>query len=126
MKTKLLFDKPQLKHNDRTSLKDFQQQFKCHIKWLKSMGYQSVLKSPEYLTIVVRRLPNSLGERFCKYTRKIVNCEDFLSLEQFQTWLENRVKELCNPIANILASDESYKNRDNPIRSNNFSNKNKQ
>ena len=120
----LLFDKLQLKHNDQISLKDFQQQLKCHITWLKSMGYQSVLKSPEYLTNAVRRLLNSLRKRFYKYTRNIVNCEDFLSLKQFQIWLENRVKEQCNPIANILASDEAYKNRDNPIRSNNFSNKN--
>ena len=88
------------------------------------MGYQSVLRSPEYLTKSVRRLLNSLRQRFHKYTRNIVNCEDFLSLEQFQIWLENRVKEQYNVIANILASDEPYKNRDNPIRLNNFSNKN--
>ena len=88
------------------------------------MGYQSVLKSPEYLTKAVRRLPNSLTQRFYKYTRNIVTCEDFLLLEQFQNWLENRVKEQYNRIANILASDKPYKNRDNPIRSNNFSNKN--
>ena len=84
MKTKLLFDKPQLKHNGRISLKDFQQQLKCHIVWLKSMGYQSVLKSPEYLTKAVHRLPNSFRQKFYKYTRNIVNCEDFLSLKQFQ------------------------------------------
>ena len=124
MKTKLLFNKPQLKHNDQISLKDFPQQLKCHITWLKSMGYQSVLKSPEYLIKAVGRLPNCLGERFYKSARNIVNCEDFLSLQQFQIWLENRVKEQYNPIANILASDKSYKNRDNPTRSNNFSNKN--
>ena len=34
------------------------------------------------------------------------------------------MKEQCNPIGNILANDEAYKNRDNPITSNNFSNKN--
>ena len=88
------------------------------------MGSQSVLKSPEYLTKAVRRLPNSLRQRFYNYTRNIVNREDFLSVEQFQIWLENRVKEQYNPTANILASDKPYKNRDNPIRSNNFSNKN--
>ena len=49
MRRKLLFDKTQLKHNDRTSLKDFQQQLKRHITWLKSIGYPSILKSPEYL-----------------------------------------------------------------------------
>ena len=58
MKTKLLFQKPQLKH---------------------------------------------------KHTRNIDNCEDLWSLEQFQIWLDNRVKEHYNPIANILASDEPYK-----------------
>ena len=50
MKTKLLLYRSKLKNNDRISLKDFQQQLKCHITWLQSMGYQSVLKSPEYLT----------------------------------------------------------------------------
>ena len=34
------------------------------------------------------------------------------------------MKEQYNLIANILASDGPYKNRDNPIRSNNFSYKN--
>ena len=38
MKTKLLFDKPQLEHNDRISLKDFQQQLKCHIACFKVNG----------------------------------------------------------------------------------------
>ena len=37
LKMKLLFEK--LNNNDRTSLKDFQQQLKRHIKWLKSIGY---------------------------------------------------------------------------------------
>ena len=102
MKTKLLFDKPQLKHNDRISLKEFQQQLKCHITWLKPRGYQAVLKSPEYLTKAIRRQPNSLRQKFCKYTRNIViNCEDFLSLEQYQIWLENRAKEQYNPIAKV-------------------------
>ena len=72
MKTKLLFFKPQLKHNDRTSLKDFQQQLECHITWLKSVGYQSILKYPDYITKAVHRLPNSLRERFYRYTRNIV------------------------------------------------------
>ena len=38
MKTELLFDKVQLKHKDRTSLKDIHQQLKCDITWLKSTG----------------------------------------------------------------------------------------
>ena len=60
MKIKLLFDKPQLKHDDQISLKDFRQQLKCHITWLKLVGYRPILKSPEYLTKAVHRLPNSL------------------------------------------------------------------
>ena len=38
--------------------------------------------------------------------------EDFLSLEQFQIWLENRVKEQYSPMTNISASDKPYKDRD--------------
>ena len=76
MKTKLLFQKPQLKHNDQISLRDFQQQLKCHIRWLKSIGYESLLKSPEYLTKAVGRIPNSLRQRFYKHTRNIDNCKD--------------------------------------------------
>ena len=34
------------------------------------------------------------------------------------------MKEQYNRIANILDSDEQYNNRDNPMRLNNFSNKN--
>ena len=46
MKTKIFFDKPQVKHNDRISLKDQ--------IWLKSVGSQSVRKSLEYLRKAVR------------------------------------------------------------------------
>ena len=35
MKTKLLFNKPQLKHNDQISLKDFPQQLKC--QWVTNL-----------------------------------------------------------------------------------------
>ena len=102
IETKLLFDKPQLKHNDRIPLKEFQQQLKCHITWLKPKGYQAILKSPEYLTKAIRRRPNFLRQKFCIYTRNIViNCEDFLSLEQYQIWLENRAKEQYIPVANV-------------------------
>ena len=64
MRSKLLFDKTQLKHNYRTSLKDFQQQVKRYITWLKSIGYQSILKSPEYLIKAISGLPNSSDKDF--------------------------------------------------------------
>ena len=124
MKTKLFFDKPQLKHNDRAALKDFQQKLQCHITWLKSINYDSILKSPEYLTKAVRRLPNYLRQRFYNHSKDVVSDDSFITLEQFENWLEKRIKEQYNPIANILAKDEQHiKNKDSrfPINLNHSS-----
>ena len=60
-KTKSLFDKLQIKHNDRVSLHDFQQNLECHITWLRYLNYDSIPRLPECLTKVVRSLPNNLS-----------------------------------------------------------------
>ena len=40
-------------------------------------------------------------------------------LEQFEKWLDTKVKEQFNPFANILSIDQPYRPRDH-IRSNNI------
>ena len=45
-----IFDKPQIKANDKISLRQFHQQLKCNNSWLLLMGYKSPLFSSENLT----------------------------------------------------------------------------
>ena len=49
----------------------------------------------------------------------ILERNSFVSLEQFEKWLDTKVKQQVNPIANILSIDQPYRPRDH-IRSNNI------
>ena len=82
MKTKLFLDKPQLQDNN--TFKGFQKQIKMSHYMVKVSRFTNpYLKSPEYFTKAVCGLPKFLRQIFYKYTRKIVSCEKFVSLEQF-------------------------------------------
>ena len=49
----------------------------------------------------------------------ILERKSFVSLEQFEKWLDTKIKEQFNPIANILSIDQPYRPRDH-IRSSNI------
>ena len=56
----------------------------------------------------------NLEHVIAKWERQCIFVTDsFMSLQQFQTWLENRVKAYHNPIANVLASEVTHKNKGN-------------
>ena len=74
------------------------------------MGYTSTLTSIENITKAVQRLPNYLRQTFYRHTREIIEIE-VISLLEFELWLENRMKELFNPIADIIASQESNRKK---------------
>ena len=55
---KCLFDKPQIRANDRITLRQFHQELKLAITWLMSVGYKVPIFSSENLTKAIIRLPN--------------------------------------------------------------------
>ena len=115
-----LFHNPQLKANDRMALRDFHQKVKCINTWLKSMGYLQLFLPTVYIVKAVKRLPNHLRNSFYKsHSNIILERNSFVSLEQFEKWLDTKVKQQVNPIANILSIDQPYRPRDH-IRSNNI------
>ena len=68
----------------------------------------------------VKRLPNHLRNSFYKSQSNIIlERNSFVSLEQFENWLDTKVNEEFNPIANIISIDQPYCPRDH-IRSNNI------
>ena len=105
-KIKLLFDAPQIYANDRFGLRQFHQQLKCCITWFQSMGYSAAIESTENLTKAVMRLPNQLRTPFYKSTKNYNFLNGDVTLIEFEHWLENRVKEYFNPIANIIADNK--------------------
>ena len=73
------------------------------------MGYHHALKSTKTISKAVQRLPNHLRHSFCKYTQIHIDPNKSLLLLQFEKWLEITVHQHFNPIANIVASQESNK-----------------
>ena len=114
LKLKSLFDQSQIKAADRASLKLYHQKLKSTNTWLVSMGCSSALTSIENITKAVQQLPNYLRQTFYRHTREIIGTE-VISLLEFELWLGNRMKKLYNPIADIVASQESNRKKD-PLR----------
>ena len=54
---KNLFDKPQIRANDRITLRQFHQELKLIFTWLMSAGYEVPIFSSENLTKAIIRLP---------------------------------------------------------------------
>ena len=66
------------------------------------MGYKNPILSYENLSIAVTRLPNYLRMRFFKATR---DCG--LTDGKIEKWLERRIKDLFNPLAEIISIQEA-------------------
>ena len=95
-----VFDKAQIKTNDRLGLRQFQQQLKCNNSWLLSLGYKSPIFSCENLTKAILRLPWHLCNQFYK-SAKNSNLMDG-NLLVFEAWLDNQIKICFNPLADIV------------------------
>ena len=67
------------------------------------MGYSSTLTAIENITKAAQCLPHYLGQTFYRYTKEIIETK-VISLLEFELWLGNKMKELFNPIADIIAS----------------------
>ena len=75
------------------------------------MGFSSTLTFIKNMTKAVQRLPNYLCKTFYRHTGEIIETEIILPLD-YELWLGNRMKELFNPIADIIASHESNQKKD--------------
>ena len=76
------------------------------------MGYYDAISSIENLAKAVKRLPNYLRQKFYESTRDY-DSENVVTLIEFEKWLQIRISHLFNPIANIIASQET-KSKDVP------------
>ena len=92
-----------------------------------SMGYQNPILSYENLSKAVARLPHYLRAPFFRATRDCNLTDSTINLLSFEDWLEKRIEDQFNPLAEIIALQEAklkqnqnskdhlYKNR---VRSN--------
>ena len=99
-----LFGKPQIKANDGIALRDFHQKVKFINTWLKSIGYLQTFLPTEYIVKAVKCLLNHLRNLLYEsHSNIILERISFILLEQFESWLDTKVKEQFNPSANILS-----------------------
>ena len=104
-KIKSLFDSPQIYANDQVRLRLFYQHLKCCITWFRSTDYLAATESTENLTKAVMRLPNQFRILFYKSNKNYNYLNGDVTLIEFEHWLENRVKEYFNQIANIIPNN---------------------
>ena len=64
-----MFDKSQIKSNDRIALRKSNQKIKLNNTLLQSMGYNAPLYSMDNVTRAVKRLPFNLRQKFYELTK---------------------------------------------------------
>ena len=101
-----VFDKAQIKANDKVGLRQFHQQLKCNNLWLLSMGYKSSIFSSENLTKAILRLPSHLRNQFYKFTKDSNLMDGSVNLLVFETWLDDQIKVFFNPLADIVNNQD--------------------
>ena len=109
---KNLFNKPQIRVNDRITLGQFHQELKLIISWLMSVGYKVSVFSSKNLTKAIIRLPYQLRQRFYKFTKESNLIDGSVNLVTFEKWLGDQLKTSFNPLADIIIDKEHMlKNR---------------
>ena len=104
---KTLFDKPHINGRDRIALREYHQQLKMNNTWLISMGYETPLLSSDNLTKELMRLPFNLQQDFFKATRDSNLIDSSINLIVFKKWLDKKSKTLFNPLADIIAANDT-------------------
>ena len=115
---KSIFDQPQIKPNDEIELRKYHQQVKITNTWLLSMGYENPILSYENLSKAVTRLPNYLRTQFFKAARDCDLTDGTINLLTFENWLERRIKELFNQLAEIISIQEARTKQQHPPKEN--------
>ena len=112
IRLKKLFDKPQIRANDRITLGQFHRELKLAITWLMSFGYKVPIISSDNLTKAIIRLPYQLHQRFYKFTKESNLIDGSVNLVTFEKWLKDQSKTSFNPLADIIiVKEHMLKNR---------------
>ena len=100
-----------LKLFDQSGLRQSQQQLKTNNTWLLFIGYESPLLSSENLTKTISLLSPVLRQVFYKSTDSSTLTNESVNLIVFEQWLEKKLKQYFNPIADIIAADEWFEQK---------------
>ena len=100
-----------LKLFDQSGLRQSQQQLKSNNTWLLFIGYESPLLSSENLTKTISFLSPVLRQVFYKSTDSSTLTNESVNLIVFEQWLEKKLKQYFNPIADIIAADERFEQK---------------
>ena len=101
---KSLFEFPSIKSNDRIALRNFHQKLKITITWLKSIGYEVLIKCNENLVKALLYLLYNMRNEFYKVTCNLDILDRDVDLIFLEKWLEKRLKIFFSPIAIIIAT----------------------
>ena len=74
---------------------------------LISMGYETPLLSSDNLAKALMRLPLYLQQDFFKATRDSNLIDGSVNLIVFEKWLDKKLKILFNPLADIIAANDT-------------------
>ena len=85
-----------------------------------SMGYETPLLSSESITNVLIRLPYNLRQKFFKATRDCNLIDGRVNLIVFENWLERKLKTYFNPLAHIIAAEDTSLKYHNPKKKKNL------
>ena len=110
LRMKSLFEFPLIKANDHIALRNYHQKLKITITWLRSIAYNVPIKSSKNLAEALICLPHSIYNEFYKAIRNFDLLEGDVDLTFLEKWLENRLKSFFNPIASIIAAQETKTN----------------
>ena len=105
LKIKAVFDRPQIKSNDRIGLRNFLQHLKICNSWLCSIGYKAPLLSSENISKALIFLLYSIY----KATKKRNFVDGSVNLIVLKRCLDSCVQKYFNLLANIVASHEKQK-----------------
>ena len=110
-----MFNKPQIKANDRSALPEFHQQIKLNITWLSSLGYITPLYSYDNVTKAILCLPFHLRKEFYKHTEDASLTDGTLNLIMFESWLDRQLKIYFNPLVEVVAAQELPNAKKHPL-----------
>ena len=115
LRLKSMFNKPQIKANDRSALREFHQQIKLNITWLSSLGYITPLYSYDSVTKAILCLPFHFRKKFYKHTKDASLTDGTLNLIMFESWLDRQLKVYFNPLVTVVATQELPNAKKSPI-----------
>ena len=97
-----MFNKPRIKLNDRSALREFHQQIKLNTTWLSSLGYNKPLYSYDSVRKAILRLPFHLRKEIYKCTKDARLMDGTLNL----IMLSRQLKVCFNPLVKVAVTQE--------------------